>query len=123
MRGDDWIPSTPKRILIYQAFGWQPPIFIHVPLVLGADGKKLENGTAQPPLTSSGVQGTFPLRSSTSWRCWAGRQVMAINRKSSPLRSSSQGSTFNHINLASAVFSYGKLDWLNGQYIRAHERG
>ncbi|MDF1516187.1 MAG: glutamate--tRNA ligase, partial [Anaerolineae bacterium] len=41
MRGDDWITSTPKRILLYQAFGWTPPQYIHVPLVCGDDGKKL----------------------------------------------------------------------------------
>ncbi len=41
IRGDDWIPSTPKHIMLYEAFVWTPPIFAHVPNILGTDGKKL----------------------------------------------------------------------------------
>ena len=41
IRGEDWIPSCPKHILLYKALSWEPPIFAHVPNVLGTDGKKL----------------------------------------------------------------------------------
>lgn len=41
IRGDEWVSSTPKHILLYQYFGWQPPEFIHMPLLLGKDGRKL----------------------------------------------------------------------------------
>lgn len=41
IRGDEWMSSTPKHILLYQYFGWEPPVMIHMPLLLGADGKKL----------------------------------------------------------------------------------
>lgn len=41
IRGDEWISSTPKHILLYRAFGWTPPEFYHLPLLLGKDGKKL----------------------------------------------------------------------------------
>src|SRR3990167_6715092 len=41
IRGDEWMSSTPKHILLYQAFGWQSPLFMHMPLLLGKDGKKL----------------------------------------------------------------------------------
>jgi len=41
IRGDEWMTSTPKHILLYEAFGWTPPIFMHMPLLLGKDGKKL----------------------------------------------------------------------------------
>lgn len=41
IRGDEWLASTPKHLLLYQAFGWTPPKFLHMPLLLGADGKKL----------------------------------------------------------------------------------
>jgi glutamyl-tRNA synthetase len=39
MRGDEWLPSVPKHILIYNAFGWEPPIFAHLPLILAPEGK------------------------------------------------------------------------------------
>lgn len=41
IRGEEWLPSTPKHILIYQALGWQPPLWVHVPLMLATDRKKL----------------------------------------------------------------------------------
>lgn len=41
IRGDEWMSSTPKHILLYESFGWTPPIFMHMPLLLGKEGKKL----------------------------------------------------------------------------------
>jgi glutamyl/glutaminyl-tRNA synthetase len=41
IRGEEWLPSTPKHILLYQAFGWTPPVFAHLPLILNADRSKL----------------------------------------------------------------------------------
>ncbi len=41
IRGDEWMTSTPKHIFLYEAFGWEAPIFMHMPLLLGKDGKKL----------------------------------------------------------------------------------
>lgn len=41
IRGDEWMSSTPKHVYLYEAFGWVPPVFMHMPLLLGADGKKL----------------------------------------------------------------------------------
>lgn len=41
IRGDEWMSSTPKHILLYESFGWKHPVFMHMPLLLGKDGKKL----------------------------------------------------------------------------------
>ena len=41
LRGDEWISSTPKHILLYKAFGWEPPVFCHLPVILAAGGGKL----------------------------------------------------------------------------------
>ncbi|MGZ3732237.1 MAG: glutamate--tRNA ligase, partial [Parachlamydiaceae bacterium] len=41
IRGDEWMTSTPKHIYLYEAFGWTPPVLMHMPLLLGKDGKKL----------------------------------------------------------------------------------
>lgn len=41
IRGDEWMSSTPKHILMYEFFGWKPPVFMHMPLLLGKEGKKL----------------------------------------------------------------------------------
>ncbi len=45
IRGDEWVPSTPKHILIHEALGWEAPIFSHLPLLLGTDKKKLSKRT------------------------------------------------------------------------------
>lgn len=47
IRGDEWIPSTPTHVLLYQAFGWDLPIFAHLPSILGPDGKKLSKRHAE----------------------------------------------------------------------------
>ena len=41
LRGAEWVQSTAKHLLLYQAFGWQPPRFAHLPLIMNSDGKKL----------------------------------------------------------------------------------
>jgi len=41
IRGDEWMSSTPKHILLYESFGFKPPVFMHMPLLLGKEGKKL----------------------------------------------------------------------------------
>ena len=41
LRGDEWLSSTPKHLMLYEAFNWQPPIFIHLPTILGSNHKKL----------------------------------------------------------------------------------
>jgi glutamyl-tRNA synthetase len=60
MRGDDWISSTPKRVLLYQALGWKPPIYAHVPLVLGTDGKKLSKRHGAVSIADFRKQGYLP---------------------------------------------------------------
>lgn len=41
LRGEEWVASTPKHVLLYEAFGWTPPRFAHLPLLCNADGSKL----------------------------------------------------------------------------------
>jgi len=45
IRWDEWTPSTPKHVLMYEAFGWEAPVFSHIPLLLGSDKKKLSKRT------------------------------------------------------------------------------
>lgn len=45
IRWDEWTPSTPKHIIMYESFGWKPPVFAHIPLLLGNDRKKLSKRT------------------------------------------------------------------------------
>ena len=118
LRGDDWIPSTPKRIQLYQAFGWTPPIFIHVPLVLGPDGKKLGKRHGATSVDEFRRQGYLPdalfnFLALLGWAPGEGDEQEIFTRQELIDKFD-----VRRINLSPAVFSYDKLDWMNGAYIR-----
>jgi glutamyl-tRNA synthetase len=119
MRGDDWISSTPKRLLMYEAFGWQPPVYAHVPLVLGTDGKKLGKRHGAVSIDEFRRQGYLPeavfnFLALLGWAPGSGEEQEIFTREELIERFD-----ITHINLAPAVFSYDKLNWMNGSYIRA----
>ena len=71
VRGDDLIPSTPRQLLLYQALGLRPPQFIHVPLVVGPDGRRLakrHGDTRLAALRAAGVQAEA-LVGLLAWSC------------------------------------------------------
>ncbi|HSQ38966.1 MAG TPA: glutamate--tRNA ligase, partial [Anaerolineales bacterium] len=119
MRGDDWISSTPKRLLMYEAFGWEPPIYAHVPLVLGTDGKKLGKRHGAVSIDEFRRQGYLPeavfnFLALLGWAPGSGEEQEIFTREELIERFD-----ITRINLAPAVFSYDKLNWMNGSYIRA----
>ncbi|RLC83882.1 MAG: glutamate--tRNA ligase, partial [Chloroflexi bacterium] len=114
MRGDDWISSTPKRVLLYQALGWEPPVYAHVPLVLGPDGKKLSKRHGAVSIADFRKQGYLPdalfnFLALLGWSPGEGEEQEIFSREELL-----ELFDIQHINLASAVFSYDKLDWMNG---------
>jgi glutamyl-tRNA synthetase len=117
-RGDDWIPSTPKRVLIYQAMEWEPPIYCHVPLVLGADGKKLGKRHGATSITQFRDQGYLPeallnFLALLGWAPGEGEEQEIFSREELI-----EHFDLFRVNRAPAAFSYDKLDWMNGVYIR-----
>ena len=119
MRGDDWISSTPKRILLYQAFGWQPPIYVHVPLVCGADGKKLGKRHGAVSIDEFRQLGYLPeallnFLALLGWAPGEGTDQEIFTREELIALFD-----IKRINLSAGVFSYDKLNWINGYYIRA----
>jgi glutamyl-tRNA synthetase len=71
VRGDDLIPSTPRQLLLYEALGWTPPQFVHVPLVVGADGRRLAKRHGDTRLSSLRAAGVKPeaLVGLLAWSC------------------------------------------------------
>jgi len=117
-RGEDWIPSTPKRILIYQALGWEPPVYCHVPLVNGPDGRKLSKRHGATSVTEFREQGYLPealfnFLALLGWAPGEGEEQEIFSREELIERFD-----LFRINRAPASFSYKKLDWMNGVYIR-----
>ncbi len=119
IRADEWLPSTPKHILLYQAFGWPVPPIAHVPMVLGADGRKLSKRHGATSVTEFRKMGFLPeaLLNFLTFLGWApgeGEEQEIFSPAELAQRFSME-----HVNKAGAVFSYDKLDWMNGEYIRA----
>ena len=118
IRGDDWLPSAPKHVLLYQYFGWDLPGFAHVPTVLGPDGKKLSKRHGATSLTEFRNQGYLPeaLINFLAMLGWAPGEGIEQNVFS--VQELVEQFTLDHVGSSPAVFSYDKLDWLNGVHIR-----
>jgi len=121
VRGDDWISSTPKRILIYRAMGWEVPTYCHVPLVNGPDGKPLSKRHGATSITEFRDQGYLPealfnFLALLGGAPGGGEEQEIFGREELIARFD-----LLRVNRASAAFSYDKLDWMNGVYIRGLE--
>ncbi len=115
IRGEDHIPNTPKQILLYEAFGKIPPIFAHLPLILGKSGAPLSKRDAATSVTIYKEEGYLPdaLFNYLVRLGWAyGDQEVFSKEELVKL--------FNleKVGKKGAVFDTKKLQWLNGVYIR-----
>ncbi|MBS0626649.1 MAG: glutamate--tRNA ligase [Verrucomicrobia bacterium] len=115
IRGDEWMSSTPKHIMLYQSFGWTPPVFMHMPLLLGKDGKKLSkrrNPTSIFYYRDSGYMSEAFINFLTlmGYSMTGDREMYSLEeiiKEFDPSR----------IGVSGAYFDISKLDWLNQQYL------
>lgn len=117
-RDDRWISTAPKRVLLYQALDWKPPVLCHLPLVNGTDGKPLSKRHGSTSVVQFREQGYLPdaLFNFLAFLGWApgeGEEREIFGREELI-------GLFDlfRVNKSPAVFSYKKLDWMNGVYIR-----
>ena len=115
IRGDEWMSSTPKHIFLYEAFGWTPPIFMHMPLLLGKDGKKLskrKNPTSIFYFRDSGYlpEALINFLTLMGYSMPGDREIYSIEdiiREFDPKRIGTSG----------AFFDIQKLNWVNQKKI------
>ena len=117
-RDDRWISTAPKRVLLYQALGWEAPVLCHLPLVNGTDGRPLSKRHGSTSVVQFNELGYLPdaLFNFLTFLGWApgeGEEREIFSREELT-------GLFDlfRINKSPAVFSYKKLDWMNGVYIR-----
>jgi len=115
IRGADHISNTPKQIQIYRGLGAPEPVFCHVPLILGPDGKRLSKRHGATAVGEYRQRGYLPQAMDNflallGWSAGEDREVMDIDELISRFE-------LEGINKKPAVFDHDKLDWLNGQYI------
>ncbi len=116
MRAQEWLPSTPMHVIMYEAFGWQAPTFCHLPMVMGQDGQKLSKrhgATSCNEFRNSG----YLKEAIINYVAMLGASYEE-GRDLYSLEDLSRLFDVSHLNKAPAVFDYKKLDWFNGQYIR-----
>ncbi len=116
IRAEEWLPSTPKHTIIYQAFGWTPPVFAHLPMVLGPDRAKLSKRHGAMPALDYRDQGYLPeavlnFIAFLGWNPKTEQEMFALDELI-------QEFDLAKVNKASAIFNLEKLDWLNAKYIR-----
>lgn len=115
IRGDEWMSSTPKHILLYEHFGWKPPVMMHMPLLLGMDGKKLSKRKNPTSIFFYRDSGYLP-EAFMNFLTLMGYS-MTGDREIYPLEEIIREFDATRIGISGAVFDVKKLDWINQQYI------
>lgn len=117
IRGEDWIPSAPKHMMLYRVFGWDVPEFAHVPNILGSDHKKLSKRRGAKSVLDFKNEGYLPeaLLNYLMLLGWSPKDDREILSKDEIINLFS----LEAVNVAPAIFDPKKLDWINGEYIRS----
>lgn len=116
IRAEEWISSTPKHIKLYEVFGWQPPVWCHVPLLRNKDKTKISKRKNPTSLIWYRDQGYLP-EALVNFLALMGFSMPGGVEIFAPAEMEKEFS-IDKINAGGPVFDMQKLDWMNGQYIR-----
>ena len=117
LRGDDHISNTPKQISLYQALGATLPVFGHVPMIHGPDGKKLSKRHGATAVGDYQHMGILPAAMRNflallGWSPGGDREIMTLDEMIAAF-------SFEGVQKKPAIFDMTKLEWMNGQYLSA----
>ncbi|MFH1078222.1 MAG: glutamate--tRNA ligase [Patescibacteria group bacterium] len=117
IRGEEWLPSTPKHVFIYEAFGWTIPKFAHLPLLLNPDKSKLSKRQGDVSVKDYLDKGYIPealvnFVALLGWNPTGDREVYTHDELATMF-------DMGKVNKSGAVFNIEKLDWLNAQYLKS----
>ena len=116
VRGEEWIPTAPVHVQLYEAFGWEAPVWVHMPLLKNADGKKLSKRRDDASLDSYKIQGIVAealinYLGTMGWSMPDGREFFTLNDMT-------QHFSFERISLGGSVFDMKRLRHYNAHYLR-----
>ncbi len=115
LRGEDWLSSTPKHLILYQAFGWKPPLFGHFPLILGPDKAKLSKRNGNTSLLYYKQElGVHPIAmthfmATLGWTPQEVREQYALDQLTADF-------TLERVGDSPAIFDLGRLNAFSHQY-------
>lgn len=117
IRGDEWLSSFPKQIILYQYFGWKPPVFVHLPVFLDPQGRgKMSKRRGSVSARSFLDRGYLPAALNNflmllGWNPGTDQEIFSLDQFVSQF-------SLNRLHLTQPAFNQKKLDYLNGYYIR-----
>ena len=119
IRGDEWIPSTPKHVLLYKAFGWEMPKFSHVPPLLWAGGKKLSKRTGDVSVESFLAKWFLPEAmlnyiSLLGWNPKTTQEIFSMKELIDVFK-------LSDVHKAWAIFEEERMAGFNSEYIKSYE--
>ena len=119
IRGEEWIPSTPKHLFLYESFSKKPPVFAHLPVILGPDRSKLSKRHGAKSVLELRDEGYLKevilnFMALLGWNPGKDREIIDLSEMISFF-------DLKDVNLANPVFDVKKLDWMNGVYIRKYQ--
>lgn len=117
MRGQEYLSSTPKYNLLYEAFGWPIPEYVHLPLIVKEDGSKFSKRLGDPSFEDLVKRGYLP-EAIVNYIALLGWSP-GNDQEFFTLSALEKSFSIDRINKSSAGFSFDKLTWLNGEHIRA----
>lgn len=116
IRGEEWLPSTPKHVLLYEFFGWDLPQFAHLPLLLNPDRSKLSKRQGDVAVEDYRSKGYLPQAlvnfvALLGWHPAGDEEVFELEKLIKEF-------SLERVTKAGAVFNLEKLNWMNGVYLR-----
>ena len=119
IRGEEWLPSTPKHVYLYEAFGWEQPTYVHLPNILNHDHKKLSKRQGDVAVEDFRKKGYLPEAlinyiALLGWSPEDNQEVFSMDELE-------QYFSLERVSKSGGVFDVAKLNWFNNQYIRERD--
>ncbi|MFA6593989.1 MAG: glutamate--tRNA ligase [Candidatus Buchananbacteria bacterium] len=116
IRAEEWLPSTPKHIILFEYFGWTAPAYAHLPLILNKDRSKLSKRQGDVAVEDYMKAGYLPEAlinyvALLGWNPGTEQEIFSLNELIKQF-------SLAKVHKAGAIFDQQKLDWLNGEYIK-----
>ncbi|AXU26026.1 TPA: glutamate--tRNA ligase [Clostridioides difficile] len=116
IRGEEWVSSTPKHIYLYEAFGWEAPVFVHLPNILNKEKKKLSKRQGDVAVEDFKKKGYLPegLVNYVALVGWSPED----NQELFTMEELEKAFSVERVSKSSGVFDTEKLNWVNQHYIK-----
>lgn len=119
VRGNEYLSSSPKYQRLYDAFGWESPVYVHLPLITGEDHKKLAKRSGNASyIFEEMIKSGFLAEAVVNYIALLGWSP-EDNREFFTLEELIREFDYHRISKSPAVFDYAKLKWMNGEYLKA----